>query len=127
ENFHLCDLGNDDGITSAGQSDRTHPHGPLLVNIAFDKSTAVQKVVHYGPSRRSSIIASEIGGLPSIAASISASSFASSISLRGSSSYCTNRLSSAARARSRSERSITCTSCPSIKFTGSSRRSHPCL
>jgi hypothetical protein len=42
---------------------RTDPQdAEVFGDVAFDKSTTVQKVMHYGPSRRSSMIASEIGG-----------------------------------------------------------------
>src|SRR5258708_21935514 len=88
KNFNLCHLSNGYRVSSAWRRDCTYPISTPFRYVAFHQGTTVKEVMGHGPSRRSSMIASEnnVLSLSFISALISANNTASSMSSPNSSS-----------------------------------------
>src|SRR5579885_2257740 len=116
--LHLCHLRYYDGVTGARRSNGPYPCRALFRHVALDECAAIEKIGGHGPLPRSSRIASETGGVPLKAASISATRAASSSSGSGSAAVGTSKSASSMRACSSGERIARSTSCPSASASG---------
>src|SRR5258708_7392224 len=80
KNPHLFYPSNNNGMSGPRHYDTAYRGCTLFTNVALDQGAAIKKVMTHGPSRRSSMMASETVTLPFVSASISACNAASSMS-----------------------------------------------